>query len=142
MSASGGITFDQLLDLARGKTAAARRLLAETVSDLFLADGTVLTERERALMIDILRRLVHDVEMSIRGTLAERLADRPAAPRELVVELANDDIEVAHSILVRSEVLHGMAGLLDRGDHVGDVVARGIAGTGSGPRQAAADGAK
>lgn len=105
MSASGGISFDQLLDLARDKTAAARRLLAETVSDLFLAEGKVLTERERALMIDVLRRLVHDVEMSIRGTLAERLADRPAAPRELVVELANDEIEVAHPILVRSEVL-------------------------------------
>ena len=105
MSATGVMTFEELLDLARDKTAAARRLLAETVSDLFFDDTKVLTERERALMIDILRRLIHDVEMSIRRTLAERVADRPAAPRELVVELANDEIEVAHPILVRSEVL-------------------------------------
>jgi uncharacterized protein (DUF2336 family) len=105
VTAAGGITFDELLDLARDKTAASRRLLAETVSDLFFDKNKVLTERERALMVDILRRLIHDVEMSIRRTLAERLADRPAAPRELVVELANDEIEVAHPILVRSEVL-------------------------------------
>jgi len=98
-------TFEELLDLARDKSVAARTLLAETVSDLFFDETKVSTERERALMTDILRQLIHDVEMSIRCTLANRLADQSAAPRELVVELANDRIEVAHPILVRSDVL-------------------------------------
>jgi uncharacterized protein (DUF2336 family) len=101
-------TFEELLDLARDKTVAARTLLAETVSDLFFDETKVLTERERVLMTDILRQLIHDVEMSIRCTLAERLADQRAAPRELIVELANDRIEVAHPILSRSDALQDL----------------------------------
>ena len=44
--------------------------------------------------------------MSVRRTLAERLAMLPSAPRDLIVELANDQIEVAHPILMGSNVLH------------------------------------
>jgi uncharacterized protein (DUF2336 family) len=102
-------TLQDLLDLARNKTVAARSLLAKTVSDLFFDESTVLTERERALMTDILRQLLHDVEMAIRRNLAERVADQPSAPPELVLELANDSIEVAHAILARSEVLQDPA---------------------------------
>lgn len=105
MSLTAPTTFDELLALARDKTVAARTLLAETVSDLFFQNNNALTERERALMTDILRQLIHDVEMPIRRTLAERLADQPNAPRELIVELANDEIEVAQPILERSNVL-------------------------------------
>ena len=35
-------------------------------------------------MTDILHQLVHDVEMSVRRTLAERLAMLPSAPRDLI----------------------------------------------------------
>ena len=42
---------------------------------------------------------------SVRRILSERLAERLDAPRDLVVTLANDEIEVAHPILVKSEVL-------------------------------------
>jgi uncharacterized protein (DUF2336 family) len=98
-------TFEELLELARDKSVAARSMLAETVSEFFFDDRRVLTERERALMIQILRQLIHDVEMSVRRTLAERLADQPSAPPELVLELANAEIEAARPILARSEVL-------------------------------------
>ncbi|HLI10429.1 MAG TPA: DUF2336 domain-containing protein [Alphaproteobacteria bacterium] len=99
-------TVEQLLSLARDKTVAARTRLAETVSDLFFDQAKVLSDRERTLMIDILRQLIHDAEMSVRRTLAERLADKSSAPRELIVELANDQIEVAYPILVKSDALH------------------------------------
>ncbi len=56
-------------------------------------------------MVDIMRRLIHEVETSVRRTLAERLAERPDTPEDLVLTLANDEIEVAHLILVNSEVL-------------------------------------
>jgi uncharacterized protein (DUF2336 family) len=96
----------ELLALAREKSASGRKTLMDAVSDLFCEQDNVLSDRERALMTDILHQLVHDVEMSVRRTLAERLAVHPQAPRELIVELANDQIEVAHPILMGSHVLH------------------------------------
>ncbi|MEE9139808.1 MAG: DUF2336 domain-containing protein [Alphaproteobacteria bacterium] len=97
---------DELLALARDKSAASRTRLVAMVSDLFFGKQDVLSERERALMSDILRQLIHDVEMTVRRALAERLSTQPNAPRELIIALANDEIEVAHPILTKSTVLH------------------------------------
>ncbi len=97
--------FDQLVDLARDRSVASRTRLVETVADLFFNKKRTLTDNERALMVEILRRLIHDIEMVVRRALAERLADEPDAPPELVRTLADDSIEVAHPILVRSTVL-------------------------------------
>ena len=96
---------DALLQMARDKSGAGRQALAATVAGLFLDRDDALNDRERALIGEILHRLVRDVELSLRRRLAERLAGRADAPHELVVALANDAIEVAHSILVRSEAL-------------------------------------
>jgi uncharacterized protein (DUF2336 family) len=104
--ASGAVDVDNLIQLARNKSAAARNELAGAINDLFLGKHDVLTESERALMTDILRHLIHDVEMTVRRDLAERLAHNPHAPRDLLKTLANDQIEVAHPILSRSQVLH------------------------------------
>ncbi len=95
----------QLLDLARNKSQEGRQMLVATISDLFEASGETLTERERALMNDILNKLVRDFEMKVRRELSERLARRGHAPREVVLMLANDEIEVARPILLVSEVL-------------------------------------
>ena len=96
---------EQLLALARDKTVASRQTLVETVSDLFFANEGVLSDRERALMTDILRQLIHDVEMSVRKALSERFSAQDGAPHDLVLALANDDIEVAHPILTDSQIL-------------------------------------
>lgn len=105
MSGVSKTDLEGLLELARDRSVEGRTQLAKIVGDLFFATGTVLTGHERALMGDILRRLIHDVEMTVRRSLAERLARLPGAPRELVTMLANDDIEVAYPILVDSTVL-------------------------------------
>jgi uncharacterized protein (DUF2336 family) len=99
------IGSDQLLDLARDKTVAGRRALIATVTDLFIGSGELLSDRERTLMSEILRQLIHDVEVEVRRALAERLANERRAPRELVLALANAEAEVAHPILLHSEVL-------------------------------------
>lgn len=99
------LEIQQLLDLARDKSVAGRQALTATVTDLFFAQGNVLTDRERSLMTEILRQLINDVETSIRVALAERLAVQPNAPRDLVLALANDEIMVAHTILMHSPVL-------------------------------------
>ncbi len=49
-----------LLDLALDKSLEGRRALTATIGDLFTKQDKVLTERERALMSDILRKLIHD----------------------------------------------------------------------------------
>src|SRR5450432_3755204 len=94
-----------LLALARDKSVAARQALTATVTDLFFARGNVLTDRERSLMTEILRQLINDVESSVRRVLAEKLAHQEGAPRDLILALANDEIVVAQSILMHSEVL-------------------------------------
>lgn len=97
--------LNRLFDLARDKTLAGRTSLAQIVSDLFFSGERVLTDRERALMLDILRQLIHDVEIDIRRQLATRFAEREDAPHDLVVTLASDEIEVAHPILIKSTLL-------------------------------------
>jgi len=97
--------MQELLDLARDKSVDGRTRLVQIVGDLFFEDSDILTERERALMTEILRKLIFDVEMSVRKALADRLAVELDAPSELVTILANDEIEVAHQILLKSEVL-------------------------------------
>ena len=100
------IDVRQLLALAHDKSVDSRRALLQNISDLFMDDGGRLSERERALMGGIVTQLIHDVEMSVRKELAERLATLPNAPRELIVTLANDAIEIAHPILRQSGVLN------------------------------------
>ena len=53
---------EYLLSLARDKSGKRRKLLAETISDLFSGKGHVLTERERTLMFDILHKMVHTAD--------------------------------------------------------------------------------
>lgn len=95
-----------LFKMARDKSAAGRKALVNAVSDLFFNNTDVLSDREKALMTDILRQIIHDVEMSVRRELAERLADAKQAPHELILALANDEIEVAHPLLIQSDILH------------------------------------
>lgn len=99
------LDVDDLLRLARDRSAAARSRLVEIIGDMFFDESRILTDRERATMNDILRQLIHDVEISVRKHLAIRLSDEPGAPAELVLALANDEAEIAHPILMRSEVL-------------------------------------
>lgn len=98
------LNADDLLAMARRKSVEGRSQLAQAVSDLFLDRGT-LSDAERSMMFDILHRLIKEVEKDLRAQLAERLAEVPDAPRALIADLANDDIEIAYPILSKSAVL-------------------------------------
>lgn len=98
--------IETLLSLARDKSNAGRERLVNTISDLFMVEDNGLTDRERALMTDILNQLVQDVETAVRRHLSERLSILPNAPRELILTLANDEIAVARPVLLKSEILH------------------------------------
>ena len=98
--------IESLIGLTRKKSQAGRNSIFETVQDLFLEKKDGLSDHERALMGGMLRQLIHEVELTVRKNVAERLARRDDAPRELVLALANDEIEVAHPLLMDSTVLH------------------------------------
>ena len=94
-----------LLALARRDRARDRAQLLDSLGELFVSEGERLSERERALIGDILRKLVQDMEREVRRRLAERLAAVEALPHEVVELLTNDEIDVARPILMRSRVL-------------------------------------
>ena len=98
--------YEALLEMARDKTAAGRAMLADAVEDFKSGGNGVLTDRERALMSGILRHVIHDVEMPLRRELAGRLAVLDAIPYDLVMALADEDIEMAYPILVETELLY------------------------------------
>ncbi len=99
------IEAHELLDVARQRSAGGRAALVESIGDIFACEDRTLSDRERALMGDILCRLITDVETSVRAHLAARLAERPDAPADLIRLLANDKIEIAKPILLNSKVL-------------------------------------
>jgi uncharacterized protein (DUF2336 family) len=96
---------ESLLKLAQDRSLQGRRSLATAMSDLFAERESLLSEREHALMTDILNKLVSEFETELRQELAERLSDSKSAPRNLVRALANDEIVVARPILLKSGVL-------------------------------------
>ena len=112
---SPNFDIDNLLTLAREKSQAGRNSLFDTVQELYVTNDGKLTDRERALMSEILRQLIHEVELSVRQDVAKRLSERDDAPRKLVLALANDDIEVAHPLLLNNTVLHDVD-LIETGD--------------------------
>jgi uncharacterized protein (DUF2336 family) len=103
--ANESIDGEQLLALARLRSDESRAELFAVIGDLFHARNDVLSAQERALMLDILEKLLRDVARDVRRKLALRLADAPGVPRELAVMLANDEIDVATPILLRSPAL-------------------------------------
>jgi uncharacterized protein (DUF2336 family) len=99
---------EELLALAGDRSTAARNRLVEILSELFDGGVSALPPGERELMTEILERLIHEVEMSVRTALAEKLAADDGAPRSLISLLANDEIPVAQPILSRSKALHDL----------------------------------
>jgi uncharacterized protein (DUF2336 family) len=97
--------LQDLLVLAQEKSSGARSRLVENITDLFLSDDGRLSEHERALMSDILGKLVGQVEADIRKELANTLTASGVDLPEIAKMLASDDIEIARPLLERSDLL-------------------------------------
>jgi uncharacterized protein (DUF2336 family) len=109
----------RLSQLAADPQTARRGDIYLAVATLYQSQAMRLSERERRLMREILQRLSADVEMAIRISLAERLAEDDQAPTELILLLADDRIEVARPVLLRSRILSD-ADLLSLLDHASE----------------------
>jgi uncharacterized protein (DUF2336 family) len=99
----------KLIDLARNRTPEGRSALVSAIGDLIDETNRQFSAQELALMNDILKKLVNDVAKPIRRSLANKLAHSRSAPSEVIEILANDEIEIAASILQHSELLSDRA---------------------------------
>lgn len=95
----------KLVDLARDKSSLGRSSLVTAIGDLMDDSGRILTLQEKALMNDILKKLIQDVARPIRKALAEKLSQSHNAPHEVVSLLANDEFDIASPVLLKSDLL-------------------------------------
>ena len=100
-----GIEYETLIDLAHDKSKQGRAVLVTAITQLYDGQGHGLTAQDRRMITEITVQLIKAVEASVRRSLADHFAERSDAPEDLVIMLANDDIEVAHPVLLKSEVL-------------------------------------
>jgi len=104
--------LENLARMAKESSSEGRLELLREVTDLFMEEPDTLSASEVEGFGGIMNILAVEVEMKARKHLAERLAAVDAAPPDVIHMLANDDIDVAHPVLIQSNVLHDEA-LLD-----------------------------
>ncbi|MBT6221937.1 MAG: DUF2336 domain-containing protein, partial [Rhodospirillaceae bacterium] len=97
--------LENLARLAKETSPEKRQALLRDVSDLFLDSHNDLSETESQYFGDIMGKVAFDLEMKVRQSLSEKLANVDGAPNSLVKMLANDEIEVARPVLMNSKVL-------------------------------------
>jgi hypothetical protein len=96
--------LEDLLDLGHGEGIDMRPTLLRVLTDLYLQRRTHTPEDER-YYTELALRLIDATDVAQRSALAERLARYPSAPREVLLRLAHDAIEVAAAILEHSPCL-------------------------------------
>ena len=104
-SATGQFDAHALQALARQATTASRSELAKSVVVLFDSPRNELSAEARAMAYDILHAIIRDIEMATRQEIARRLAEFGDVPSDLIRFLANDKIEVAYPVILKSGVL-------------------------------------
>lgn len=95
----------KLTELAKEKSSERRRALLREVTDLFF-DAPPACETSTHRQFDaVLQSLATQTAQDAREELAKRFADAPLAPKGLILQLAQDAIEVAAPILSKSNSL-------------------------------------
>ncbi|MGF1545381.1 MAG: DUF2336 domain-containing protein [Parvularculaceae bacterium] len=103
---SGNVSrLKQLIEVAKSGAPDGRGDLLREITDVFMAAPDRYTSTEMQHFDVILSKVTESVETALRKEIAERLADVPSAPRNLVRQLALDEISVAEPVLERSMAL-------------------------------------
>ncbi|USG59847.1 DUF2336 domain-containing protein [Sneathiella marina] len=97
--------ISNLAKLASDKSLDKREFLYERIGNFLVNEGQSFSVSEKKLMAEIICQITGDVEKSIRSHFAKRLSLKSDVPAELMIFLANDDIEVALPILRDSGLL-------------------------------------
>ena len=94
-----------LMSLAREPSSDKRGELLREIVDLFVEYPTSYSIAETEHMGGIMAQIASKMEMRVRERLANRMSELLEAPKNLIVQFANDDIGVAKPILEKSDVL-------------------------------------
>jgi uncharacterized protein (DUF2336 family) len=97
--------FAMLLDLAKETSSEKRRELLRQVTDVFLADGSVRSDKEAAVFDEIVGAVASDLETQVRVELARKVAASTAPLGRTARRLALDVIEVARPVIEHSTAL-------------------------------------
>ncbi|MEZ5757143.1 MAG: DUF2336 domain-containing protein [Emcibacteraceae bacterium] len=100
-----GEEIQNLIKLAHDSSKKGRADLFNGITDLIESQYQQISSTEIDLMMDILGRIIRDVEVSLRRKLSLKLADKDDVPVELIILLANDEIEVANPVLIQNTLL-------------------------------------
>ncbi|SMP05634.1 Uncharacterized conserved protein, DUF2336 family [Roseibium denhamense] len=95
----------KLTDLAKDTSATGRQSLVSMLTDMFMQGGKDRDEQISLLFGDIVLKVLGQLEEETRLVLSKRICFEEDAPRELMVELAKDDIEIAQPVLENSPAL-------------------------------------
>jgi uncharacterized protein (DUF2336 family) len=98
-------SYERLLQLAHQRAIDGKGGLAASVAKLCLDTRADLSVQELALVFDILRKLIDQVEVSVRRYISDFLSERADVPKDLITFLANDSIHVAYPVLIHSVLL-------------------------------------
>lgn len=118
----------RLAELARDNTPEGRRALVDAVTDMFMTAASDQVDHISLLFGDIVLKVIGKLEEEARMALAVRICEAEAAPRDLIMSLAADRINVAAPVLAGSPVLttDDLVSLAKTGsmDHLGVIADR------------------
>src|ERR1700726_4590242 len=98
--------LDELESVMASGTIGRRIEILTSVTDLFINGAPHFSEDQVGVFDDVMVRLMVTIEARARAKLAQRLASIANAPSNVIQLLAaEDDIEVARPVLVRSQRL-------------------------------------
>ncbi|MBC8338447.1 MAG: DUF2336 domain-containing protein [Alphaproteobacteria bacterium] len=97
--------LESLARLTKENSEDGRQQLLREVTDMFMETPDTLNEREIAYFGEIMGSMVHQVEATVRQHLSETISFVGNAPKDLILSLANDEIEVALPVLKNSDAL-------------------------------------
>jgi uncharacterized protein (DUF2336 family) len=97
--------LENLARLTKENSDEGRQELLRQVTDMFMESPDDLNEREIAYFGEIMGGMVHKVETMVRQHVSETLSSVGNAPHDLILSLANDELEVALPVLKNSGVL-------------------------------------
>ncbi len=96
---------NELYGLAMDNSPAARVRLASSISKILNME---VTDRESEMVADVLVELLRQAEKDVRMAVSEQLASMDGVPLRLILQLANDEVDIATPVLQRSSVLGDM----------------------------------
>jgi uncharacterized protein (DUF2336 family) len=97
--------LEGLARLTRENDDEGRQNLLREVTNMFMDTSENLSDRELSYFGDIMGGMVGQVETMVRQHLSETISSVSNAPHDVILALANDELEVALPVLQNSDVL-------------------------------------